>query len=196
MLVLIDNHDSYVHNLAQLLRTLGAAVRVVRNDACTPGDIWALRPTGLVLSPGPGSPSQAGVQPQLLRELPVDLPTFGVCLGHQGLLEEAGARIIQDAQPVHGRTSRVRHDGSTLFRGVPSPFEAMRYHSLIVDEPTIRSPWRSTAWTETGVVMACEHASLPRFGVQFHPESFLTPEGARIAANFLAVCSQPWMPKQ
>lgn len=196
MLVLIDNHDSYVHNLAQLLRTLGAAVQVLRNDACVPADIWALRPEGLVLSPGPGSPANAGVQPQLLRELPAHLPVFGVCLGHQGLLEEAGAHIIQDTQPVHGRTSRVRHDGSTLFHGVPSPFEAMRYHSLIVDEHTIRTPWRSTAWTESGVVMACEHELLPRFGVQFHPESFLTPEGARIARNFLAVCSKPWMPSR
>lgn len=192
MLVLIDNHDSYVHNLAQLLRTLGASVQVLRNDACTPAEVWSLRPTGLVLSPGPGSPAQAGVQPQLLRELPANLPAFGVCLGHQGLLESAGARIVQDAQPVHGRTSRVRHDGSAMFQGVPSPFEAMRYHSLIVDERTICAPWRSTAWTETGVVMACAHADLPRFGVQFHPESFLTPEGARIAANFLAVCSKPW----
>lgn len=189
MIVLLDNHDSYVHNLAQLLRMLGEAVRVVRNDEIEPGDLLALRPKALVLSPGPGAPDSAGVQPRLLRELPAGLPVLGVCLGHQALLHGAGASIVPDAQPVHGRVSRVHHDGSRLWHGVPDPFEAMRYHSLIAERATIPAEWTVTAWTEDGTVMAVEHACMPRFGVQFHPESFLTPEGSRIAANFLRVCS-------
>lgn len=189
MIVLLDNHDSYVHNLAQLLRMLGSSVRVLRNDETTPEELVALRPEALVLSPGPGTPAAAGIQPRLLRELPAGLPVLGVCLGHQGLLEGAGAAIVPDAAPVHGRVSLVHHDGSRLWAGVPDPFEAMRYHSLHADRATIPSEWTVTAWTADGLVMGVEHAHLPRFGVQFHPESFLTPQGSRIAANFLRVCS-------
>ncbi len=189
VILLLDNHDSFVHNLAQLLRTLGASVRVARNDEIGPAEIAELRPAGLVLSPGPGRPADAGRQGEIIAALHDSMPTLGVCLGHQARLEAAGGRLVQDEAPVHGRTSPVRHDGSPLFEGVPSPFEAMRYHSLVVLEDGLPSDWRATAWTLDGRLMAASHRRLPRHGVQFHPESFLTSWGGRIVGNFLAVCS-------
>ncbi|MEY2805769.1 MAG: glutamine amidotransferase [Planctomycetota bacterium] len=188
MILLLDNHDSFVHNLAQLLRSKGAAVRLARNDEIGPRDIEAARPRGLVLSPGPGRPADAGRQAEIIAALPASLPTLGVCLGHQALLESAGAKLVEDDAPVHGRVSPVRHDGSLLFAGVPSPFEAMRYHSLVVLEDGLPAEWRATAWTTDGRLMAASHRRLPRHGVQFHPESFLTSWGGRIIENFLAVC--------
>jgi anthranilate synthase/aminodeoxychorismate synthase-like glutamine amidotransferase len=188
VILLLDNHDSFVHNLAQLLRALGAPTRVARNDAIGPRDLDELRPAGLVLSPGPGRPADAGRQREIIDALPDALPVLGVCLGHQALLEAAGARLVEDEAPVHGRTSPVRHDGAPLFAGVPSPFEAMRYHSLVVLEEGLPPDWRPTAWSMDGRLMAASHWTLPRHGVQFHPESFLTASGGRIVANFLDVC--------
>ncbi|MBL8863581.1 MAG: aminodeoxychorismate/anthranilate synthase component II [Planctomycetes bacterium] len=194
MILLVDNYDSFTWNLVQAFIALGAEVRVARNDALSVDQALALRPAAVVLSPGPGRPSAAGIQPALLRSLPDELPLLGVCLGHQGLVEACGGVLERDPRPVHGQSSRVTHDGSALFAGVPSPFEAARYHSLRARRAGLPSVLRLTAWTDEGLVMAVEHERLPRFGLQFHPESILTPQGPRILANFLALASVPAVP--
>ncbi len=178
-LLLVDNLDSFTHNLAQAFEVLGAEVSVVR-------ELPALAdPTHLVLSPGPGRPEAAEVSRQALEHWKRKIPTLGVCLGHQVIALAYGARVSRAQAPVHGKTSRIRHDGGGLFAGLPSPFEAARYHSLTVEEASLPSELLPCAWSEDGTLMAFRHATLPLWGVQFHPESFLSPEGGRLLANFL-----------
>lgn len=188
MLLLIDNFDSFVHNLARYFRRLGVETRVVRNNAVTVADVEAMRPEAIVLSPGPCSPEEAGISLDLVRRLHQNVPLLGVCLGHQTIAAALGGRVVRSPQPVHGRHSLVAHDGSDLFQGVESPFPACRYHSLIVDEGSLPAQLAPTAWTvDERTLMAIHHPGLPVYGVQFHPESVLTPSGYQLLANFLRI---------
>lgn len=187
MILLLDNYDSFTWNVYQALAKLGADVRVERNDAFSVDEVLALQPAAIVLSPGPGEPRNAGIMPELLRRLPDALPLLGVCLGHQALVERYGGALERDPVPTHGRSTPVHHDGDVLFADLPNPFEAGRYHSLRAKRDTLPDVLHLTAWTDDGLVMAVRHRSLPRFGVQFHPESILTPDGERILARFLSV---------
>ena len=190
MILLLDSYDSFTYNLVQALAAQGAEVAVHRNDALSVEQALALRPSAVVLSPGPGQPRDAGIQPELLRRLPESVPLLGVCLGHQGLVEHYGGRLERDPVPTHGKASLVHHDGQGLLRGLPNPFPAGRYHSLRAVRDLLPEALKLTAWTEEGIVMAVQHRSCPRFGVQFHPESILTPQGERILARFLALAGE------
>jgi anthranilate synthase/aminodeoxychorismate synthase-like glutamine amidotransferase len=187
VIVLLDNHDSFTWNVYQAIAPLDAEVRVVRNDEITVDALLALPLRALVLSPGPGRPRDAGIMPELLARAPRELPIFGVCLGHQALVEHYGGELERDPAPTHGRSSLVHHDGDALFDGLSNPFEAARYHSLRAGRETLPRELKQIAWTEDGLVMAVRHRELPRFGVQFHPESILTPGGASLFARFLAL---------
>ncbi|MCA8971854.1 MAG: aminodeoxychorismate/anthranilate synthase component II [Planctomycetes bacterium] len=185
MLLLLDNRDSFVFNLDQAFRKLGAATEVVRSDRTTARELFARDPWGIVLSPGPGRPEHAGCLLDVVREAPPSLPILGVCLGHQALAIAAGATITQAAEVFHGRVSEIVHDGRGLFEGIPSPIEVCRYHSLAITGPTAPDGYLRTAHDpKHDLVMAIEHESLPRFGVQFHPESFRTPLGPRMLESF------------
>jgi anthranilate synthase/aminodeoxychorismate synthase-like glutamine amidotransferase len=188
VILLIDNFDSFVWNLAQGLGELGHETRVVRCDVLDVAGIRALRPSALVISPGPGRPAEAGVSLAAVRALSGELPILGVCLGHQAIAEAFGARIVPGPEPVHGRTSPIRHDGLTPFQGIPSPFTACRYHSLVVD-PASLPPCLHAAATSGGILMAIRHETHRTYGVQFHPESFRTEHGQRLLANFLAAAA-------
>ena len=184
MILLVDNYDSFTYNLYQLLGELNAQVRVVRNDAIGVDEALALHPSAVVLSPGPGRPAGAGITPTLLEKAPADLPMLGVCLGHQALVESEGGTLEVDPVPVHGKASAIRHDGTGMFAKIEDPFIAGRYHSLRSAKelpPTLEL----SAWTEDGHVMAVSHKEKPRFGLQFHPESILTPGGRMLLENFL-----------
>jgi anthranilate synthase component 2 len=191
MILLLDNYDSFTFNLYQAMAALGVEVQVHRNDALSVDAILALRPSAVVLSPGPGRPADAGVQPELLERAPDELPILGVCLGHQGLVERYGGSLERDPAPTHGKASLVHHDGDELFADLPNPFPAGRYHSLRAVRDELPKDLRLTAWTSDGLVMAVRHVSLPRFGVQFHPESILSPQGERILARFLERAGEP-----
>jgi anthranilate synthase/aminodeoxychorismate synthase-like glutamine amidotransferase len=191
-ILLIDNYDSFTFNLVQGLRALGAAVHVARNDELTPEEALLLlesrtAPTHLVLSPGPGTPARAGHMPALLELFQERIPILGVCLGHQAIGARFGGRIVRATRPQHGKVSRIYHDGRGVLRGLPNPFEAGRYHSLCVAEDGLGSELAVSAWTAEGEVMGLRHRRLSIEGVQFHPESILTPRGGRILANFLAL---------
>jgi len=190
VILLVDNYDSFTWNLYQAAAGMGAEVEVVRNDALTVAEIIALRPSAVLISPGPGRPAQAGVCPELLARLSEDVPLFGVCLGHQALVEHYGGRLELEAEPVHGKASLVHHGGTGLFAGIPSPFPAGRYHSLRAVRDELPEALELSAWTERGEVMAVRHVSAPRFGVQFHPESILTPQGGRVLARFLSIAGE------
>ena len=190
MILLLDSYDSFTFTLYQAIAALGTEVEVHRNDALSVDQVLARAPTAIVLSPGPGRPAAAGIQPELLRRLPANLPLLGVCLGHQGLVESLGGELERDPAPTHGKASLVHHDGDDLFRDLPNPFPAGRYHSLRARRDALPDCLRLTAWTEDGIVMAVRHRSLPRFGVQFHPESILTPQGPRILARFLEIAGE------
>lgn len=185
MILLIDNYDSFVHNLARYFERLGQETHVVRNDAVDVMAVRALRPAAIVLSPGPCTPHEAGVSLNLVRELNTEIPILGVCLGHQVIAEALGGKIVRASEPVHGRTSEIRHDGSRLFANLQSPLTVCRYHSLVVEPTTLPAELRATAWTEDGTIMALEHAHRPVYGLQFHPESILTEHGYDLLANFL-----------
>ena len=185
MILLIDNYDSFVYNLARYFAEMGCGTRVVRNDAITIAEARALEPQAIVLSPGPCTPREAGISIDLVRELGGEVPMLGVCLGHQAIAAALGAEILRAPEPVHGRTSLVRHEGTGLFAGLPNPLRATRYHSLMVDEASLPAELAITARTADGVPMALEHRSRPVFGVQFHPESVLTESGHRLLRNFL-----------
>jgi anthranilate synthase/aminodeoxychorismate synthase-like glutamine amidotransferase len=185
MILLIDNYDSFVFNLARYFERLGQATRVVRNDAVSPGDIAKLRPDAVVLSPGPCSPSEAGCSLEVARKLAGSVPMLGICLGHQAIAAALGARIVRAAEPVHGRTSEIFHDGKSVFAGLASPIVACRYHSLVVDRASLPAELEVTAWTADGTVMALAHRRLPIVGLQFHPESILTNSGYELLAAFL-----------
>ena len=183
MILLLDNYDSFVHNLARYFEELGTETLVVRNDATTVEAIRRQQPQAIVLSPGPCTPHEAGITLDVIRELGGQIPILGVCLGHQAIGLAFGAKLRRADQPMHGRTSLVQHTGQGLFAGLPQSLRAMRYHSLVVDEVT--APLRVTARTADGVVMGIEHEQLPIWGVQFHPESVLTSAGHALLANFL-----------
>jgi anthranilate synthase/aminodeoxychorismate synthase-like glutamine amidotransferase len=188
MLLLIDNYDSFTFNLAHRIGELGAAVKVVRNDAMTVADIERLAPDRLVISPGPGRPETAGVTIELLRRFVGRVPVLGVCLGHQALSIAFGGRVERAPKPMHGKTSPVAHDRSTLFAGIEQPFEAGRYHSLIVPRDGVPDGFRVTASVVgDDTIMAIQHEREAAFGVQFHPESVLTGVGQRLLQNFLEV---------
>ncbi|MDI9632062.1 MAG: aminodeoxychorismate/anthranilate synthase component II [Acidobacteriota bacterium] len=188
MILVVDNYDSFTWNLVQLLAAAGAAVEVVRNDAASAAELLARRPAGIVLSPGPGRPETAGVCMELLRQRP-EVPLLGVCLGHQALGVACGARCVRAPEVVHGKTSEIHHDRSGLFAGLPEPFAATRYHSLVLEPESLPAELRPVARTADGTLMAIAHRELPYHGVQFHPESFATAGGARLAGNFLALCA-------
>jgi anthranilate synthase/aminodeoxychorismate synthase-like glutamine amidotransferase len=191
MLLLVDNYDSFVHNLARYFERLGQETRVVRNDALSVDDVRRLQPAAIILSPGPCTPREAGVSLDLVRALTGEVPILGVCLGHQVIAEALGGRVVRAAAPVHGRASEVTHDGAGLFAGAPSPFAVGRYHSLVAEPASLPRELRGTAWTEDGVLMALEHTQYPVFGVQFHPESILTEHGFLLLANFLRLAGLP-----
>jgi len=186
--LVIDNYDSFTFNLVQRLGELGADVEVVRNDALSAEEILARKPERLVLSPGPCTPNEAGVCLELIdriRSLSRPLPLLGVCLGHQSIGQAFGARVIRAREPVHGKAEEIVHDSTALFRGMPKTFKAGRYHSLVVEEKSLPKEVKVSAWTKDGIVMALRHVKLPVFGVQFHPESILTPDGQVLLGNFL-----------
>ena len=190
MIIVIDNYDSFTFNLVQYLGELVAgrdSIEVVRNDEKTVDELLALSPSHLVVSPGPCTPDDAGVSVELIRRTPASIPLLGVCLGHQSLGQAMGAIVERAPAPMHGKVSEIHHDGSTLFAGLPVPFEATRYHSLIVRASSLPSCLKRTAWTSDGLVMGLEHTERPLFGVQFHPESIRTTHGKQILSNFLAV---------
>ncbi|HEY2412173.1 MAG TPA: aminodeoxychorismate/anthranilate synthase component II [Pirellulaceae bacterium] len=187
MLLLIDNYDSFVHNLARYFQRLGQETIVVRNDAIDADGVRKLQPAALILSPGPCTPEQAGASLELVRALHCELPMLGVCLGHQTLAQALGARIIRAPRPVHGQCSTIEHAGNRLFVRLPSPMTVGRYHSLVVDANSLPDAILPTAWSEDRLLMAYEHAELPLFGVQFHPESILTTGGYQLLQNFLGL---------
>jgi len=187
-LLIVDNYDSFTFNLVQALGAFGARVEVVRNDAVDVATICSDPPRALVLSPGPGRPQSAGASLALVRALSGRLPILGVCLGHQAIGAAFGARIIPAPEVVHGKTCRVVHEGGPLFAGVPSPFRAARYHSLVIDETDLAaSPLEVIARSPEGLMMAIRHREHPTYGVQFHPESILTRHGPRLLSNFLSL---------
>ena len=186
MILVIDNYDSFTYNLVQYLGELGAAVEVRRNDAVSVEDIRGIAPTGVLISPGPGRPEEAGVSLDLIAELGATTPIFGVCLGHQSIAQHFGASVVRAERLMHGRTSEIHHEGRGVFESLPSPLTATRYHSLIVERDTIPDEIEVTAWTDRGEVMGIRHTTLPIEGVQFHPESFLTEHGHELIRNWLS----------
>ena len=187
-ILLVDNYDSFTFNLAQQMGELGAEVTVARNDAVTVADVLADPPDGLVVSPGPGDPDDAGVSSDLVEALAGVRPVLGVCLGHQCIGALYGGRVVRAPELVHGKTSLIHHDGSGVFVGLPNPFPATRYHSLVVDRDSVPDVLRITAWTQDGLVMGLRHRTLDVEGVQFHPESILTHHGMDLLGTFLTRC--------
>ena len=190
MILVIDNYDSFTYNLVHHLEELGADTRIRRNDALDADEALALRPAGVLLSPGPCTPNEAGICLDLLARAPATLPILGVCLGHQAIGQAFGGEVVRARSLMHGKTSPVRHDGSGVFAGLPDGFTAARYHSLAVRRETLPATLRVTAWTEDGEIMGLAHADRPIHGVQFHPESIATSDGKRLLANFLALAGE------
>ena len=184
-LLLIDNYDSFTYNLVQAFLVLGADVRVYRNDAITVSEALALAPTHLCISPGPGTPYDAGISMDMIRAFAGKVPVLGVCLGHQSIVEVFGGKVVRAGRLMHGKTSVVRHDGRTLFEGLPQPCEVGRYHSLIANPGSLPPELEVSGQTPEGEIMGVRHRALMVEGVQFHPESILTPEGPRLMQNFL-----------
>jgi anthranilate synthase/aminodeoxychorismate synthase-like glutamine amidotransferase len=187
MLLLIDNYDSFTYNLYQYLCELGAEVQVRRNDRVTLDEIEAMRPDALVISPGPCTPDEAGLSCQIIETFGPRIPTLGVCLGHQAIGQVYGGKVVRAPEPMHGKTSLMYHQGQGVFRNLPIPFAANRYHSLIVERATLPQELEITAETADGLIMGLRHRSYPVEGVQFHPESIMTPVGKALLRNFLDV---------
>jgi anthranilate synthase/aminodeoxychorismate synthase-like glutamine amidotransferase len=187
-IAVVDNYDSFTYNLVQYLGELGVEPDVFRNDAVTVKDLAAY--DGMVISPGPGTPEDAGISTESIRELSGKVTILGVCLGHQCLGEAFGGKVVRN-EPAHGKTSWIRHDNSGVLAGVSDPFEATRYHSLVVERSSVPADLVITAWTPDGTVMGLRHARYPTYGVQFHPESVLTKEGKKVLANFIRRASRP-----
>ncbi|BDV43812.1 glutamine amidotransferase [Geotalea uraniireducens] len=187
MLLMIDNYDSFTFNIVQYFGELGEEVRVYRNDRITLEEIAALQPARLVISPGPCSPEEAGISVAAIRHFAGKLPILGVCLGHQSIGTAFGGRVARSSTLMHGKTSPIHHNGQGLFRGLPNPFNATRYHSLVVERATLPPCLEITAWVEEGEIMGLAHRELPVWGVQFHPESILTEGGMELLRNFLTM---------
>ncbi len=189
--LVIDNYDSFTFNLVQYLSELGATVQVYKNDAIDVPGVRAQVPDGVLISPGPCTPDDAGICLELLEALRGAVPVLGVCLGHQAIGQVYGGRIVRAGRLMHGKTSPILHDGRGVFAGLPCPFEATRYHSLLVERDSVPPCLEVSAWTEEGEIMGLRHRELPVEGVQFHPESVLTPEGKRLVGNWLARVGAP-----
>ena len=187
MVLVIDNYDSFTYNLVQYLGELGQELKVVRNDAMTVDEIAALKPERIVISPGPCTPKEAGISVDTIKRLAGAIPILGVCLGHQSIGEAFGGEVVRAERPMHGKTSMIRHDQQTIFRNLPNPFEATRYHSLIVRRESLPSCLEVSAETAEGEIMGLRHRILPIEGVQFHPESILTRPGKDLLRNFLSL---------
>ena len=187
MLMMIDNYDSFTYNIVQYFGQLGEDVQVHRNDRITLAEIESLQPARLVISPGPCSPEEAGISVAAIRHFAGRIPILGVCLGHQAIGAAFGGNVVRSVSLMHGKTSPILHDGRELFSGLPNPFLATRYHSLIVDRPTLPECLEVTAWVENGEIMGMRHRELPVWGVQFHPESILTEGGMDLLRNFLEI---------
>ena len=185
MILVVDNYDSFTWNLVHYLAELGAETRVVRNDDLTAAEAWALKPEAVLLSPGPCTPNEAGICLAMLDTAPLDMPIFGVCLGHQAMGQAFGGEVIRAKALMHGKTSPIEHEGRSVFKGLPSPFTATRYHSLAVRRETLPDVLEVTAWTADGEIMGLAHRTRPIHGVQFHPESIATEHGHDLLANFL-----------
>jgi anthranilate synthase component 2 len=185
MILVVDNYDSFTWNLVHYLAELGAETRVVRNDDLTAAQAWALKPEAVLLSPGPCTPNEAGICLALLDTAPLEMPIFGVCLGHQAMGQAFGGEVIRAKSLMHGKTSPIEHAGRSVFAGLPSPFTATRYHSLAVKRETLPDVLEVTAWTADGEIMGLAHKTRPIHGVQFHPESIATEHGHDLLANFL-----------
>jgi anthranilate synthase component 2 len=187
MILVIDNYDSFTYNLVHYLNELGAETHVVRNDAITVREALGMQPQGVLLSPGPKTPNEAGICLALLEDAPADLPIFGVCLGHQAIGQAYGGAVIHAKALMHGKTSQIHHDGKGVFAGLKDPFTATRYHSLSVRKENLPAELEVTAWTEDGEIMGVQHRTRPVSGVQFHPESIATECGYELLANFLEI---------
>jgi len=187
MLLVIDNYDSFTYNLVQYFGELGADPQVKRNDAITPDEVEKMKPQKIVISPGPGRPQEAGISMELIRKFGGKVPILGVCLGHQCMGEVYGGKVVRAGRLMHGKTSPIQHDGKGVFQGLPNPFEATRYHSLIVEKNSVPSCLEVCAETAEGEIMGLRHREYPVHGVQFHPESILSKEGKDLLANFLKI---------
>ena len=187
MILMIDNYDSFTFNLVQYLGELGARLDVRRNDRVTLPQIRRMRPTHIVISPGPGSPKDAGISNEVIRAFAGQIPILGVCLGHQCIGEVFGGQVVRAERLMHGKTSLIHHDKRTIFRGLPNPFEATRYHSLLVRRETLPATLAITAWTDRREIMGLKHKAHPIWGVQFHPESIMTKAGKQLLKNFLTL---------
>jgi para-aminobenzoate synthetase component 2 len=185
MILVIDNYDSFTYNIVQYLGELGAQVEVHRNDQISVEGVAARKPEGVLISPGPGNPDEAGITLALLSRCGGMFPIFGVCLGHQAIGQAFGSRVVRAERLMHGRTSPIHHEGAGVFSGLPSPFTATRYHSLLVERASLGAELEITAWTDQGEIMGIRHRRLPIEGVQFHPESFLTEHGHALLGNFV-----------
>ena len=185
MLLILDNYDSFTYNLVQYFGELGAEMQIFRNDALTVAEVKALSPERICISPGPCTPNEAGISLELIRELGPTTPTLGVCLGHQSIGQVYGGDVVRAYRLMHGKTSPIHHNGTSVFKGLPDPFEATRYHSLIVKRDTLPYCLEITAWTAEGEIMGLRHKEHPVHGVQFHPESILTEHGKQMLENFL-----------
>ncbi|SKA19751.1 anthranilate synthase, component II [Trichlorobacter thiogenes] len=190
MLLMIDNYDSFTFNIVQYLAQLGEEVKVVRNDEISVADIAALRPDRIVVSPGPCSPEEAGISVAAIKEYAGKIPLLGVCLGHQSIGAAFGGKVVRSVSLMHGKTSPIHHDGKELFAGLPNPFNATRYHSLVVERASLPDCLEVTAWVDNGEIMGLRHKELPVWGVQFHPESILTEGGMELLDNFIKLSKQ------
>jgi anthranilate synthase/aminodeoxychorismate synthase-like glutamine amidotransferase len=189
MIVVLDNYDSFTYNLVQYVGEMGVEQVVVRNDKITVDEISEMKPDAIIISPGPCTPSEAGISVESVRSLFRQIPILGVCLGHQAIGEAFGGSIVKAPAIVHGKTSQIHHNGKGIFTGIPSPFPATRYHSLIVERSSLPDSLEITAWTDDGIIMGLQHKDAPTFGVQFHPESIATQHGKTILRNFLGIRS-------
>ncbi len=187
MILFIDNYDSFTYNLVDLIGQMEPDIKVIRNNDLNVEEIHKLNADGIVISPGPGTPDDAGISLDVIKKIGIDTPLLGVCLGHQSIGQVFGAKVVRSGYPVHGKSSKILHDGKEIFKGVNELFDAARYHSLIIDRDSVPDCLKITAETEDGIVMAVQHKDYPIYGVQFHPESILTAEGKKILKNWLDI---------